>query len=168
MNTVQLKAEAQKFNLLRERLKRDYQDIDDATLSDTLEGLSDLPDQLQVLIRSALEDESLVEALKLRSADMRARIGRLEARTERKRALAAEVMREAGLPRLVAPDFTASARPSTPTLIVTDEGAIPPGFWAPQPPRLNRQELIAALKAGTAVPGAGLSNGGSTLSVRTR
>ena len=168
MSTAQIKAEAQRFSLLRERLIRDYQDIDDETLSDTLDGASDLTDQLQVLIRSALEDESLADALKIRLADMRARVSRLEGRVERKRALAAEVMREAGLPRVIAPDFTASARPVPPGLVVSDEQAIPPAYWVPQPPRLNRQELLGALKAGMAVPGATLSNGGSTLAVRTR
>lgn len=168
MNTAQIKAEAQRFSLTRDRLTRDYPDIDDQTLFDTLEGVSDLSDQLQVLIRSALEDESLAEALKIRMADMRARASRLDQRMERKRALAAEVMREAGLPRVVAPDFTASIRPVSPGLVVSDETAIPPAFWMPQPPRLNRQELLGALKAGTSVPGAGLSNGGSTLAVRTR
>jgi len=168
MNTLQIKAEGQRFSLIRDRLQRDYPDIDDVTLFDTLEGVSDLADQLQLLIRSALEDGSLIEALKIRAADMRARVSRLESRVERKRALAAEVMREAGLPRVVAPDFTASVRPVSPGLVVSDEAAIPPTFWVPQPPRLNRQELLGVLKAGTAVPGAGLSNGGSTLAVRTR
>jgi hypothetical protein len=168
MNTLQIKAEMQRFSFIRERLQRDYPDLDDETLFDTLEGVSDLFDQLQVLIRSALDDASLVEALKIRVADMRARVSRLEGRVERKRALAAEVMREAGLPRVVAADFTASVRPVPPGLIVNEETAIPPAFWVPQPPKLNRQELLAALKAGTAVPGASLSNGGSTLAVRTR
>jgi hypothetical protein len=168
MNTMPLKAEAQRFTLLKERLTRDYPDLDDETLFDTLEGASTLPEQLQVLIRSALDDESLVEALKIRMGDMRARVTRLEGRAERKRALAAEVMRETGLPRVNAPDFTASTRPVPPGLVVQDEAAIPADYWVPQPPKLNRQGLLSALKAGTAVPGAGLSNGGSTLAVRTR
>ena len=168
MNTMPIKAAVQRYTQLRERLKQDYPDIDDETLGDTLEGISDLPEQLQAVIRSALDDESLVEALKLRLADMRARVGRLEERSERKRALAAGVMRDAGLPRLIAPDFTASVRPVAPGLVVSDETLIPPDYWVPQPPKLNRQELISILKSGTTVPGAGLSNGGSTLSVRSR
>ena len=168
MNTMPIKAAVQRFTQLRERLKQDYPDIDDETLGDTLEGISDLPEQLQAVIRSALDDESLVEALKLRLADMRARVSRLEERSERKRSLAASVMRDAGLPRLTAPDFTASVRPVAPGLVVSNETLIPPDYWVPQPPKLNRQELISILKSGTSVPGAGLSNGGSTLSVRSR
>ena len=67
-----------------------------------------------------------------------------------------------------APDFTASVRPVAPGLVVSNETLIPPDYWVPQPPKLNRQELISILKSGTTVPGAGLSNGGSTLSVRVR
>jgi hypothetical protein len=168
MNTIAIKAEAQRFGVLRERLKQDYPDIDDVTLSDTLEGISDLADQLGAVVRSALDDECLADALKARLADMRERLGRWQRRAERKRALVAEVMRDAGLPRLVTPEFTASVRPVPPGLVVTDESAIPPAYWVPQPAKLNRQELIGRLKAGTPVPGAGLSNGGSTLAVRTR
>jgi hypothetical protein len=168
MNTMPIKAAVQRFTQLRERLKQDYPDIDDETLADTLEGISDLPEQLQAVIRSALEDESLAEALKLRLTDIRTRINRFEERSERKRALAASVMRDAGLPRLIAPDFTASVRPVAPGLVVSNETLIPPDYWVPQPPKLNRQELISILKSGTPVPGAGLSNGGSTLSVRVR
>jgi hypothetical protein len=167
-NTMPIQAAVQRYGQLRERLKQDYPDLDDETLTDTLEGVTELTDQLRVLVRSALDDESLAEALKLRLSDMRARMSRLEERAERKRALAAAVMREAGLPRLMDAEFTASVRPVAPGVVVTDEALIPPPYWVPQPPRLNRQELLIALKAGTRVPGAGLSNGGSTLSVRTR
>ena len=168
MNTLALKAEAQRFGVLRDRLRQDYPDIDDETLSDTLEGISTLPDQLGAVVRSALEDECLADALKARLSDMRERLARLQGRAERKRALVADVMREAGLPKLVTPEFTVSVRPVPPGLVVTDEATIPPAYWVPQPPKLNRQELIGALKAGTLVPGASLSNGGSTLAVRTR
>lgn len=66
----------------------------------------------------------------------------------------------AGLPRLVTPEFTASLRPVPPGLVVTDESLIPDTYWVPQPPKLSRQEVLAALKAGTSVSGAALSNGG--------
>src|SRR5690348_2615264 len=111
MSSILLKAEAQRVGFLRDKLKADYPDIDDETLCDTLEGLTDLPAQLGAVIRSALEDECLAAALKGRISDMRERLSRLQGRAERKRALAGEVMREAGLPKLVMAEFTASLRP---------------------------------------------------------
>lgn len=168
MNTMTIKMAAQGYTQLRERLKRDYPDIDDEALGDTLEQITDLSEQLGAVVRSVLDDESLAEALKTRIADMRARLSRFETRAERKRELVGTVMRETGIPRLVDLEFTASVRPVPRGLVVSDENLIPPDYWIPQPPKLNRQELLVMLRAGTAVPGAGLSNGGSTLSVRSR
>ncbi len=51
---------------------------------------------------------------------------------------------------------------------LVDEGQVPDDFWRPQPPKLDRQGLISALKAGREVPGAVLGNGGMTISVRTK
>jgi hypothetical protein len=161
MNTMPIQIAAQSYTRLRERLKADYPDIDDDTLGDTLEGISELPEQLSAVVRSVLDDEMLAEALKLRIADMRARLGRLETRAGQKRELVGTVMRETGIPRLVDPEFTASVRPVPKGLVVSDETLIPDQYWVPQPPKLNRQDLLA-------VPGAVLSNGGSTLSVRSR
>ena len=41
-------------------------------------------------------------------------------------------------------------------------------FWKPQPAKLDRQRLLAMLKAGQAVPGAVLGEAGCSLVVRTK
>jgi hypothetical protein len=51
-------------------------------------------------------------------------------------------------------------------VVITDEHAIPQAFWRPQPPKLDRKAIGEALKAGQAVPGAQLSNGGTTLAIK--
>ena len=61
-----------------------------------------------------------------------------------------------------------SFRITPPSLVVTAESEIPAAYWKPQPPKLNRQSLTAALRNGEHVPGAVLGNGQSTISVRTR
>jgi hypothetical protein len=66
------------------------------------------------------------------------------------------------------PDLTLSLRPARPPLAVVDEGLVPEAFWKPQPPKLDRQGLIAALSAGRDVPGALLGNAPMTISVRTK
>ena len=48
------------------------------------------------------------------------------------------------------------------------EALIPAKFWKPQDPKLDRAAVAEALKAGETVPGASLSNGGLSLSIRVK
>ncbi len=153
---------------LRARLEEEFPDADEETLVDTLEGLSNLPDMLAEVLRSQLDDQALVAALKARIGDMQARAGRIEERARKKRELVTSVMERADLKKLMEPDLTVSLRPSRAPLVVTDEEVIPEAFWKPQPPKLDRQGLIAALSAGRDVPGALLGNAAMTISVRTK
>ena len=78
-------------------------------------------------------------------------------------------MSEAGLRKVEQPDFTASARAGSPSLLVViAESEIPDTYWLPQPPKLDRQALLGALKQGEPVTGAQLSNPKPVLSVRTK
>jgi hypothetical protein len=45
---------------LRARLEEDFPDVDEETLADTLEGLSNLPDMLAEVCRSMLDDQAIV------------------------------------------------------------------------------------------------------------
>jgi hypothetical protein len=153
---------------LRQRLKAEFPDADEDTLRDTLEGLSNLPEMLACALRSYLDDIALTAALGTRINDMQERITRFEKRAEKKRALITSVMERADLKKLAEPDFTVSVRMTPPSLTVTDETEIPQDFWKPQPPKLDRQGLTAALRRGQSVPGAVLGNGQATISVRTR
>jgi hypothetical protein len=77
-------------------------------------------------------------------------------------------MNEAGLKKLEQPDFTASTRLGSPALAVTSEQDIPPPYWIPQPPKLDRPGLAADLKQDKVVPGACLGNANPILVVRTK
>jgi hypothetical protein len=147
-------------------IARDFPEADEETLTDTLEGASDLPQLLIAVLRSREVDLSLIEALHRRLEAQRARLERLQSRAEQKRVLVTTAMQEAGLKRLVAPDFTVSLRAGPPKVVVIDESQIPAEFWVARLPRLDRQQLLAALKAGRSVPGALLSNPETTLAVR--
>lgn len=168
ISTPALSNEVGRYLTYAAELKAAYRDIDEETLADTLEGLSDLPDLLKEVLRSSLEDEGLVEALRLRLSDMQDRLSRLRLRAQRKRDLAGEVMEKSGLAKLTAPDFSASLRTSPVRAEIIDETKLPETFFTPQPPKLDRLGLLAALKQGIALDGARLVSGGMHLQVRTK
>ena len=146
------------YQFVREQLAVQFPDADDETLRDTVAGLTDLPEVLAAVVRSHLDDRSLVTALRGRIADMHERLSRFEARADKKRELLTSVMERADLRKLTEADFTVSLRRVPPPLVVADEKAIPESYWIPQPPRLDRQGLIAALRGGRDVNGAILGN----------
>src|SRR5665213_2359084 len=149
MNLQQAVAE---HELLRAELQAVFADIDEETLHDTLEGLSTLPEMLAAVIRSYLDDLSLAAALGMRLGDMQERLGRFEARAEKKRALVTQVMERADLRKLQEPDFTVSLRAVPPGLVVSNEAEIPGDYWKVQPAKLDKRGLLAALQLGQAVP----------------
>jgi hypothetical protein len=163
-----LKTEISKYQSLKERLLITFADLDEPTVSDTLEGITNLHEMIAGVIRSALLDEALQAGLRTRLEEMRQRLVRLEERGAKKRQLALEAMCEAGLKKLEQPDFTASARAGLPSLVVVSEHQIPVDYWVPQPPKLDRQSLMAALKRGAEVAGTQLGNPKPTLAVRTK
>jgi hypothetical protein len=153
---------------LRDRLQAEFPEADEDTLRDTLEGISSLPEAVAAVLRSYLDDLTLAAALGMRIDDMQERLSRIEGRADKKRELVTSVMDRADIKKLAESDFTASLRASPPAVVVIDEGQIPPAYWKPQPPRLDRQGISAALKSGDTVPGALLSNPEMVLSVRTK
>ena len=165
---MQLKGELIRYQSLKGHLLAKWPEIDCETLADTLEGITDLHEMIAAVIRSALVDEALHAGLRGRLDDMKERLSRLEIRASKKRELALHAMSEVGLSKLEQPDFTASARAGSPALIVVSEQTIPPAYWLPQPPKLDRQGLLGELKRGAAIPGAELSNPKPVLMVRTK
>ena len=163
-----LKAGAHQYAHFSEAIKERYADIDDETLRDTLEGISDLPDLIKEVVRSSLEDEVMAAALKGRMAEMQERLDRLKARHERKREIACWAMGTAGIERLMAEDFSVSLRQGLPRLEVFDEAQIPPDFLIPVRPRLDRVTLFARIKNGECVPGAALVDGQPHIAVRVK
>jgi hypothetical protein len=164
---IKLRGELRIYLSLRKRVLAELPNIDQETLADTLEGITDLREVLAAIIRSATDDEALAAGLSTRLSDMKARIERFETSAKRKRELALKAMNEAEIPKLLVADFTASLRHGSPTLEVIEETKIPAAYWKPQPPKLDRQGLLTALKGGTAVEGAVLEPPRLQLSVRT-
>lgn len=163
-----LEQEKAKFKAYCDILASKMRDLDDDALIDTVDGMTNLSEMLAEIIRSRLDDLGLCEALRGRIREMQERLGRLSGRADHKQGLVAATMEDVGLTKVVEPDFTLSLRTQSPRLVVTEESTIPAEFWRPQSPKLARQALLAALKAGETVPGAVLDNGGMTIAVRTK
>ncbi|ARQ02344.1 siphovirus Gp157 family protein [Pseudorhodoplanes sinuspersici] len=153
---------------IRERLGMENPDLDEETLADTVEGLTDLHDIVAAIVRSAITDEALAEGLKARIAEMQARLGRFEDRASKRRQIARDVMVETEIKKVTAPDLSISLRSSTPTLVVHDEESIPDSYWVIPEPRLNRQSLVSDLKSGAKIAGATLSDPRLVLTVRAK
>ena len=156
------------YRSICDRIRTQDPQIDEQTLADTVEGLTDLHEIVMAVIRAALSDEALVLGLKCRISDMQGRLDRLQDRASKRRQIAKDVMVELDLKKLNAPDFTASIREGIPSLMVINEDAVPSIYWQPSEPRLNRQELAYELKQGAEIAGVALSNPEPVLSVRTR
>ena len=134
---MNLEFSAINYRSVRDRIRAHDPQIDEQTLADTVEGLTDLHEIVQAIIRSAITDEALATGLKCRIADMQDRLTRLQDRASKRRQIARDVMIELDLKKLNAPDFTASIREGTPSLMVIDEDAVPKIYWEPSEPRLR-------------------------------
>ena len=156
------------YRSIRDRIRAEDPQIDEQTLADTVEGLTDLHEIVSAIIRAALADEALASGLKVRIAEMHERLDRLQDRASKRRQIAKEVMVELDLKKIIAPDFTVSVRPGMPHLLVLDEAAVPSIYWQPSDPKLKRLELLSELKDGADIKGVALSNPEPVLSVRTR
>jgi len=156
------------YRAIRERIRADDPQIDEQTLADTVEGLTDIHEILTAIVRAALADEALANGLKGRIAEMQDRLDRLQDCAAKRRQIAKEVMIELDIKKITAPDFTVGIRPGMPALLVINEAAVPSIYWQPVAPKLKRHELLNELKQGSEITGVTLSNPEPVLNVRTR
>lgn len=180
--------------LLREQIA-DIAAGDADFIRDTIEGETSLHEQIGALVASIAEDEAVADGIKALLDNLGARKKRLEARADVKRALVACAMEIGELRKIDTPAGTVSLKPVPPKLIPTEESDIPARFWKVGDPILDRRALGDALKARDAalkeaqaiedqearalgiaaveaahppIPGATLSNGSLTISIRSK
>ena len=165
--TYRLQNEAYKYRELKILLLESMPELEDdpECLLDTLEGLSDITEQLAGLIRSALLDESNIKGVADYMKKLGDRKSSLVARARKKRVIALNFMSDLGLKRIDAPDLTATRKRIPASVNVYDDTQLPAEFV-----RVKKEPDLAAiqiaLKKGVDIPGARLGNAGETLQIR--
>ena len=170
MSEHRLRQELNHRRYIEAQLLEQYPELaeDPDALKDTLDGMNDLEDIIAWVLDKSAEDDMLKVGLKTRIADMQERKARLENRIEKARQIVCDVMEKANIQKITRPEMTISTRTTPDKLLIVDEGEIPTSFYTPQPDKLDKAEVKTALKSGQDVPGAMLSNGGKTISIRTK
>lgn len=141
---------------------------DEAALDELLGAAeADIEEILARLLRAARHAKVMAEASATQIEDMQARKARFVRRNETFRATAFAILDALGKAKIELPDITASIRPGQPSVQITDEDAIP-DIYVHTERKIDKQTIASVLKSGAEVPGAVLSNGLPSLSMRTR
>lgn len=139
---------------------------DEELLRDTLEGNTRLHEIMERFLSAMHENEMLAEAVSRRVGKLRERQTRLTHRAQFYRSLMHRLLERTGVKSVALPEAKISVVNSPEKVIVTDESAIPDSFCRIKK-EPDKTAIKNALKSGTNIPGATLSNGDTTISIRT-
>ena len=143
---------------------------DDVLRRDMVEGSTDLHEALRSAVARIIEIEALRVGIQQTIKVMKDRLAAYDGQEERLRAAMLAAMEAGGLQRLETALGTVSRKAVAPSVVITDELLVPAGFWKRGDPKLDKRALLDALKAlppGEHIPGATLSNGGTTIQIRS-
>jgi hypothetical protein len=161
--------------LLTWRQARERLLADDPTLEDDEAALIELlgPEQGNLddivarLLRAARHAGKMSDMAQGMASEMSARAKRYDARDQSLRNAAMAILDVTGQRRVELPDLTASIYQGKASVIITDEDALPDVFcnFKRTP---NKTAIRDWLDKGEAVPGAALSNGSASLTIRSK
>jgi len=152
-----------------EAILAEYPELqDDETLrADMLEGSTEIGEILTRLTRKARHAAAMAGACATEIADLEVRQSRFERQEKGARALLLRIMETANLRKMELPIATLSIRDGQPSVVITDEHAIPPK-WTRTKVEPDRARIKEALKNNVAIPGAALSNGAPSLMMKVK
>jgi len=166
--TNRLALDAQTIAQTIEALKLSFPELadDEESWLLTLESETDLTELMRKLERQRREADAHAEALELVIKDYKLRKYLMGKREEAMRALAMKLLTAAEVDKLQMPEATYSLRNVPPSVVITDEASLPDAAC-----RFKREPDKTAIKSMLdvgEVPGATMSNGGRTLSIRVK
>ncbi len=177
--------EAQAVAALRKSIKD--LDGDEDLLADTIEGETSLFEVIDRVLERIREADVMIAGIEAVAKTLSSRKARHEEALKRDRTLLEQAMVIAGVETIRRPTATLSLSYRAPSLLVTEESAIPAKWWKAGEPTLDKKGLAAALRQRAAiladeemppedkatalaelppVPGAELSNGAPSISIR--
>lgn len=136
-------------------------------ISNGEEGMEGILETLEDAIDNKLESiakviktlEGEVTVYKQEEKRLADRRRSIENNIKRLKAYAEESLESVGKDKVKGELFTIAMQKNPPSVVVHDESIIPEGFFVPQPPTLNKRELLAViseLKDGNVIKGAEL------------
>lgn len=140
---------------------------DDELTLDMIEGETSLFELIDQLMEERANDLAMADAIGGRLQDLRDRQARFKRRADARKGIVQKALEHADIRSLERPAFTVSLRASKPCVNITDETALPDNLVRVKR-EPNKPAIAKALQAGKTVLGAHLSNGGQTISVRTK
>lgn len=157
------------WNRTREAILSDFPELSEDlnALQDTLDGETDALDVAAGMIRAAQRRYAMAEGLRALQQDMADRKARLADGGDKLMEAAQSMMDAIGVRKMERPDFTAWLRATPPKVQIIDEGALPDRAWRTTR-AIDKTEIKKLLAEGLEVPGAALTNGGESLTVRTK
>lgn len=138
---------------------------DEGLRLDTLEGCTEGIEALRIIVRLMQEADAFASGLDATIEQMQARKARFVKQVATYRDLIQRIMEAAEVAKVQVPEATLSLRPGPPKVVIGAEDEIPAEYFRHEI-RPNLSAIRDALKAGTSVPGASLSNGAPSLTVR--
>ena len=177
MNSSPLASSLAERPALKDQLLRSFPELgdDEQALLDTLDGISDLDEQIALVMRDALDRETQATALQAmidawlveRIEPMKARVERLNGGAKTRKNVVFNAMQTAGMRNLKLPDMTLSIGRGKAKVVITDEAALPDDMM-----RIKREPdklaIATELMNGRAVEGAMLGNPQAFLTVHRK
>lgn len=149
------------------RIRHDFPELEDDEVLrlDTLDGETDAKALLRRLVERMADVDAMACGLEGYIEDIQKRKARFVRRVDYHRALIDRVLEALDVPKVELDIATLSRRPSPARVVIANEEAIPAEFWrVTRSP--DKNAIKAALKDGTTIPGAFLSNGEPSLTIR--
>lgn len=132
---------------------------------DMIEAETDANSLFSAIVAQIIEADKSAMGLAAYERKFKERRTRMEHRIEKLRELGFKIMEAADIRKVELPEATLSIRNGTQQVVITDESRLPDKFVrVERSPR--KTEIKDALKSGEAIPGAELSNGSPSLSIR--